>query len=61
MQLGIHVIDFTVDGGPSAIAPELARVAEAAEGAGATWLSVMDHYFQMDSSAPATDPMQQAS
>lgn len=57
MRLGIHVIEFTVDGGPPAIAPELARVAEAAEAAGATWLSVMDHYFQMDQLAPATDPM----
>ncbi len=57
MQLGIHVIEFTVDGGTPAIAPELARVGEAAEEVGATWLSVMDHYFQMDLMAPATDPM----
>ena len=57
MHLGIHVIEFTVDGGTPAIAPELARVGEAAEAAGATWLSVMDHYFQMDQTAPATDPM----
>jgi F420-dependent oxidoreductase-like protein len=57
VRLGIHVIEFTVDGGPPAIAPELARVAEAAEAAGATWLSVMDHYFQMDQTAPASDPM----
>ena len=57
MHLGIHVIEFTVDGGTPAIAPELARVGEAAEAAGAAWLSVMDHYFQMDQMAPATDPM----
>jgi F420-dependent oxidoreductase-like protein len=57
VQLGIHVIAFTFDGGTPAIAPELARVGEAAEGAGASWLSVMDHYFQMEQWAPATDPM----
>ena len=57
MHLGIHVFDFNVDGGTPAIAPELARVGEAAEAAGATWLSVMDHYFQMEHVAPASDPM----
>ena len=57
MQLGIHVPNFKFVGGTPAIAPELARVAEAAEAAGATWLSVMDHYFQMDQMAPAEDPM----
>jgi F420-dependent oxidoreductase-like protein len=57
VQLGIHVPNFKFVGGTPAIAPELARVAEAAEAAGATWLSVMDHYFQMDQMAPAEDPM----
>jgi F420-dependent oxidoreductase-like protein len=57
MRLGVHVWDFTVGGGPAAIGPELARVAEAAEEGGISWLSVMDHYFQMDAEAPATDPM----
>lgn len=57
MQLGIHNYAFTVDGGPADIAPELARLGEAAEEAGATWLSVMDHYFQMEAVAPASDPM----
>ena len=57
MQLGVHVPNFKVVGGTAAIAPELVRVAEAAEAAGATWLSVMDHYFQMEQTAPAEDPM----
>ena len=57
MQLGIHVTAFTVPEGPAGIAPELARVAEAGEAAGVTWLSLMDHYFQMDYMAPAEDPM----
>jgi F420-dependent oxidoreductase-like protein len=57
MRLGVHVWDFTVEGGPGAIAPELARVAETADEAGISWLSVMDHYFQMEAQAPADDPM----
>jgi F420-dependent oxidoreductase-like protein len=51
---------FTVPGGAPAIAAELARVGEAAEAAGVTHLSVMDHYFQVDQWAPATDPMLEA-
>jgi F420-dependent oxidoreductase-like protein len=57
VQLGIHVPNFKYVGGTPAIAPELVRVAEAAEAAEATWLSVMDHHFQMDQMAPAEDPM----
>ena len=57
MQLGVHVPNFKIAGGTPAIAPELVRVAEAAEAAGVTWLSVMDHYFQMDRMAPAEHPM----
>ncbi len=39
---------FDTDGGTAAIAPELARVGAAAEAAGATWLSFMDHFFQIE-------------
>ncbi|GAA4399683.1 LLM class F420-dependent oxidoreductase [Tsukamurella soli] len=48
MELGIHFPIFEIDGGTAAIAPELARVGQAAEAAGATWLSLMDHYFQIE-------------
>ena len=48
MELGIHVPIFDIDGGTTAIAGELARVGTAAEAAGATWLSFMDHYFQIE-------------
>jgi F420-dependent oxidoreductase-like protein len=56
MQLGIHLVDFT---GPGAadLGPTLARTGEAAEAAGVAAISLMDHYFQMDQFAPATDPM----
>jgi F420-dependent oxidoreductase-like protein len=56
MQLGIHVASFT-DQPTAAIAPTLARAGEAAEAAGVATISLMDHYFQMDSFAPADDPM----
>jgi F420-dependent oxidoreductase-like protein len=48
MELGFHVPNFEIDGGTTAIADELARVGAAAEEAGATWLSFMDHYFQIE-------------
>ncbi|WP_158896029.1 LLM class F420-dependent oxidoreductase [Amycolatopsis anabasis] len=57
MRLGIHVPNFDMPGGPAAIAPELARVAEAAEGAGAARLSLMDHFFQIPPRGEATQPM----
>jgi F420-dependent oxidoreductase-like protein len=56
MQLGIHVASFT-DQPTDAIGPTLARAGEAAEAAGVATISLMDHYFQMDSFAPAEDPM----
>ena len=57
MQLGIHVVEFTVPDVPAGIAPELRRVAASVEAAGLADLSVMDHWFQMDMMAPADDPM----
>ncbi|MEV6560321.1 LLM class flavin-dependent oxidoreductase [Nocardia sp. NPDC051756] len=47
MDLGFHISDFEIDGGTAAIAGELARIGVAAEASGATWLSFMDHYFQI--------------
>jgi F420-dependent oxidoreductase-like protein len=48
MELGFHIPIFDIDGGTTAIAGELARVGAAAEESGATWLSFMDHYFQIE-------------
>jgi F420-dependent oxidoreductase-like protein len=56
MDLGIHVVGFT-DQETAEIGPTLARTGRAAEAAGASTLTVMDHYFQMDAMAPAEDPM----
>ncbi|CAA0101526.1 Phthiodiolone/phenolphthiodiolone dimycocerosates ketoreductase [Mycolicibacterium vanbaalenii] len=48
MDLGFHIPIFDIDGGTTAIAGELAEVGAAAEAAGATWLSFMDHFFQIE-------------
>jgi len=57
MHIGVHIPDFTVPDGPAGIADELRRVGAAAEAIGATDLSVMDHWFQMEAMFPVTDPM----
>jgi F420-dependent oxidoreductase-like protein len=47
MELGVHLVNFDAPAGPAAVAPTLARAAEAAEGAGVANISVMDHYLQI--------------
>ena len=56
MELGIHIVNFNYPDAPASIAPVLVRAAQATEAVGATSLSVMDHYFQMDQMAPAERP-----
>ena len=57
MDLALHVADFTPFGAPSSFAAGLSASARAAEEAGFVTLTLMDHYFQMENMAPATDPM----
>jgi F420-dependent oxidoreductase-like protein len=57
VELGVHIFNFNHSEGPGALAAELAAAGRAAENAGATWLSVMDHYFQMEHRGVAEDPM----
>jgi F420-dependent oxidoreductase-like protein len=58
MNVGIHIVSFTLPGGPAAIGPTLTEVARAAEEAGATNLSLMDHYLQLGGWAgSAEEPM----
>jgi F420-dependent oxidoreductase-like protein len=57
MDLDLHVIRFDWAGGPSGIGPGVAHLARTAEAVGIRALSFMDHYFQMEHAAPATDPM----
>jgi F420-dependent oxidoreductase-like protein len=57
MQVGIHYMNFTLPGGPEALAPTLAATAKAAEEVGCTRFTLMDHYFQMEHFATSHDPM----
>ena len=57
MQLGIHFVNFTFPGGPEQIGPILSDTAQAADDAGFAVFSLMDHWFQMEWRASATDPM----
>jgi len=57
MRLAVHVPDFTVPGEPGTLAPILAATARAAEDGGCAAVTLMDHYFQMESLATARDPM----
>ena len=47
MRVGVHIVAFSLPGGPASIGPTLAAVGPAAEDAGIDNLSVMDHYFQL--------------
>jgi F420-dependent oxidoreductase-like protein len=57
MELGVHVIHFDWPGSPENIGSEIGRIGQAAEAVGTANLSFVDHYFQMEQVAPATDPM----
>jgi F420-dependent oxidoreductase-like protein len=57
MNLDLHVWRFDWAGPPAAIGGNVADLSRRAEGLGVRTLSFMDHYFQMEMAAPATDPM----
>ena len=57
MKLGIHFANFTLPGGPRALASTLASTAQAAEEGGCSTFTLMDHWFQMERFASARDPM----
>jgi F420-dependent oxidoreductase-like protein len=57
MKLGIHFVNFTLPGGPEALAGTLSGAAQAAEEGGCAKFTVMDHWFQMEQFATARDPM----
>jgi F420-dependent oxidoreductase-like protein len=60
MRLGLHVADFTWPNGPAGLAQDLTRVAVAAEDAGFTRLSVMDHLWQISVVGPPEHDMLEA-
>ena len=47
LDFGLHVVSYTWPGGPPEIGARLAAIARAAEEAGFTHLSVMDHFLQI--------------
>ncbi|MDH3708039.1 MAG: LLM class F420-dependent oxidoreductase [Acidimicrobiia bacterium] len=59
MDIGLHVASFSWPDTPTSIAPVLGDVASSADQAGFRWLSVMDHWFQMEMTGPeaAFEPM----
>ena len=57
MEVGIHFFNQTLSGGPGALVAHVRDTAEAAESAGCTMFTCMDHYFQMESFTRAEDPM----
>ncbi len=57
MQIGFHFMNFTLPGGPEALAPTMAETARVAEEGGATWFTLMDHWFQMEQFQTSYDPM----
>jgi F420-dependent oxidoreductase-like protein len=57
MRLGVHIVNFSLPGGPAVLGRTLADVGRAAEDAGLDNLSLMDHYFQLAMMGEAEEPM----
>ena len=52
MSVGIHFWNYTFAGGEAAILPNLGDTAMAAENAGLTLFTVVDHWFQRIACSP---------
>jgi F420-dependent oxidoreductase-like protein len=52
MKVGLHIADFTWDGGPPALGPRLGEIARRADEAGVDRISVMDHLWQIGHRGP---------
>jgi F420-dependent oxidoreductase-like protein len=60
VEIGLHVSDFTYPSGPAGLADDLTRVVVAAEDAGFTKVSVMDHVWQISVVGPPEHDMLEA-
>jgi len=60
MELGLHIADFTWEGGPAALAADLAAHARGAEEVGITRVTVMDHFWQLHGIGPVEAEMLEA-
>lgn len=57
MKLGMHYWNYSIPDDPATIASTLTETARIVDQAGLSSLTVMDHYFQMESMVPADEPM----
>ena len=60
MRVGLHIPDFTWNGGPPALRARLGEVAQQAEQAGVDRISVMDHVWQIGHIGPPEHEMLEA-
>jgi F420-dependent oxidoreductase-like protein len=60
MRFGLHIPNFTWDGGPAALAGRLTEIARTAEDAGFDRVSVMDHVWQIAPLGPPENEMLEA-
>jgi F420-dependent oxidoreductase-like protein len=60
MKVGLHIADFTWDGGPPELGPRLGEIAGRAEEAGVDRISVMDHVWQIGHLGPPEHEMLEA-
>jgi alkanesulfonate monooxygenase len=60
VEIGLHVADFTWPNGPQHLAKDLGAIAVAAEDAGFSMLSVMDHVWQIGVVGPPEREMLEA-
>jgi F420-dependent oxidoreductase-like protein len=60
MKLGLHISDFTWDGGAAELRFKLGEIAQRAEAAGVDRISVMDHVWQIGNIGPAEHEMLEA-
>ena len=60
MKVGLHIADFTWDGGPPELGPRLGEIARLAEEAGVDRVSVMDHVWQIGHLGPPEHEMLEA-
>jgi F420-dependent oxidoreductase-like protein len=60
MKIGLHIPDFTWDGGPPALAGRLGQIARRADQGGVDRISVMDHVWQIGHLGPPEHEMLEA-
>ena len=60
MKIGLHISDFTWDGGVPALPQRLGEIARRAEDAGVDRVSVMDHVWQIGHIGPPEHEMLEA-